>query len=66
MSGLFPPLWTPSDGSSDDYDESEEGPEALMWRSVASAANTLGYWQEQCPLCQGKGRVWLHDEGKWR
>jgi hypothetical protein len=65
MSGLnFP--WSSGDSEPPPYDDSEDGPEALMWRSVASAASSLGYRQATCPVCVGKGWMWVTHEERYR
>lgn len=61
MSTFWPPLWEP-DSNASDYDEGVEGPEAQMWRSVASAAASLGYHQANCPVCTGKGWIWVVED----
>lgn len=57
--------WTPwaSDSSEDppEYDSADDGPAAQMWRSIASAAESMGYHQASCPACNGRGWLWVTD-----
>ena len=65
MSGLWTP-WDSNESDLSEYDHELDGPEADMWRSIASAAAAMGYHQSSCPVCSGRGWFWETREGKWR